>query len=515
MRKSLLMFFLLFLSTLFTGLKAQEYITDNPFETMIRLGSMNVKNPIYQMPSGQAGSAYIVSAITSGDAVRYPLGYTVASTPDRHFIIVSKATTLVEKERQFDLIIEENVSISGQFVTIYTDWDRDGVFVSQDQSSLSMRDKGFTASFQVPADAELGKARIRVRLDSSRPSGPDVAVSGGRVYDFVVYVMDKTDHDDCYISVSSSNDNLGKAVIETVANANGRYDKGSSVTVKAEPSSSAVNFEGWKVGQDIISRDQAYTFTVNESMHIIAVFSTVEPELSAPQTSTEANPIWFQIKNAHTATERANRYIAYDENPTGEYSSNLRAERPADISDKFLWRLESVSGNRVKIINKTSMKQIYSSGVLETQELTAEVNGSEFVIEPSGNANGSYSIKYEGNDGLLLNAKDGLWKIVLYNAGVGTGSGWYFYRVPFTSTGVENVSVTQVKAFLSDGIVRMKGLPEKCSVKVINLSGQVIGEFVPSDVNCEYKLRCPEEFVILMVKIEGQKPLSLKLYNRS
>ena len=484
MRKSLLMFFLLFLSTLFTGLKAQEYITDNPFETMIRLGSMNVKNPIYQMPSGQAGSAYIVSAITSGDAVRYPLGYTVASTPDRHFIIVSKATTLVEKERQFDLIIEENVSISGQFVTIYTDWDRDGVFVSQDQSS-------------------------------SRPSGPDVAVSGGRVYDFVVYVMDKTDHDDCYISVSSSNDNLGKAVIETVANANGRYDKGSSVTVKAEPSSSAANFEGWKVGQDIISRDQAYTFTVNESMHIIAVFSTVEPELSAPQTSTEANPIWFQIKNAHTATERANRYIAYDENPTGEYSSNLRAERPADISDKFLWRLESVSGNRVKIINKTSMKQIYSSGVLETQELTAEVNGSEFVIEPSGNANGSYSIKYEGNDGLLLNAKDGLWKIVLYNAGVGTGSGWYFYRVPFTSTGVENVSVTQVKAFLSDGIVRMKGLPEKCSVKVINLSGQVIGEFVPSDVNCEYKLRCPEEFVILMVKIEGQKPFSLKLYNRS
>ena len=72
----------------------------------------------------------------------------------------------MEKERQSDLIIEENVSISGQFVTIYTDWDRDGVFVSQDQSSLSMRDKGFTASFQVPADAELGKARIRVRLDS-------------------------------------------------------------------------------------------------------------------------------------------------------------------------------------------------------------------------------------------------------------------------------------------------------------------------------------------------------------
>ena len=359
MGKNLLIFFLLFLGTLFTGLKAQEYITDNPFETMIRLGSMNVKNPIYQMPSGQAGSAYIVSAITSGDAVRYPLGYTVTSAPDRHFIIVSKATTLVEKERQFDLIIEENVSISGQFVTIYTDWDRDGVFVSQDQSSLSMRDKGFTVSFQVPADAELGKARIRVRLDSSRSSGSDVAVSGGRVYDFVVYVMDKTDREDCYISVSSSDVKLGTAVIETVANIDGRYDKGSSVTVKAGHSSSSANFEGWKVGQDIISRDQTYTFTVNESMHIIAVFSTIEPELSATQTNTEADPVWYQIKNAHTATERADPYIAYDENLTGECTSNLCAERPADISNKFLWRLESVPENKVKIINKISMKQIY------------------------------------------------------------------------------------------------------------------------------------------------------------
>lgn len=515
MRKSLLNIFLLFLSVLFTGLKAQEYIADDPFETMIRLGSMNVKNPIYQMPSGQAGNAYIISAITSGDAVRYPLGYTVASVPDKHFIIVSKATTLIERGRWFDLIIEENVSVSGQFVTIFTDWDRNGVFDKEDQASVSMRDKGFTASFQVPADAELGKTRIRVRLESSQPSGSDVAVSGGRVYDFVVYVMDKTDREDCYISVSSNNEKLGTAVIETIANVDGRYDKGSSVTVKAELSSSSANFDGWKVGQDIVSRDQSYTFTVNESMHIIAVFSTVEPELSAPQTSTEANPIWYQIKNAHTATERANRYIAYDENPTGEYTSNLRAERPADMSDKFLWRLETVSGNKVKIINKTSMRQIYGSGVLETQELTAEVNGSEFVVEPSGNDNGSYSIKYNGNDGLLLNAQDGSWKIVLYNAGIGTGSGWYFYRVPFTPTGVENIQDIRVKAFLSNGIVALSGLPEKCSVKVINLSGQIIGEFIPSDVNCEYRLKYPEEFVILMVEPDRQKPFSLKLYNKS
>ena len=161
MRKSLLNIFLLFLSVLFTGLKAQEYIADDPFETMIRLGSMNVKNPIYQMPSGQAGNAYIISAITSGDAVRYPLGYTVASVPDRHFIIVSKATTLIERGRWFDLIIEENVSVSGQFVTIFTDWDRNGVFDKEDQASVSMRDNPDTSQIGVVSAFRIGCCSFR------------------------------------------------------------------------------------------------------------------------------------------------------------------------------------------------------------------------------------------------------------------------------------------------------------------------------------------------------------------
>ncbi|WP_455496548.1 GEVED domain-containing protein [Coprobacter sp.] len=515
MRKVLFMFLSLCLSLSFSGLKAQEYIAENPFETMIKLGSMNVKNPIYQMPSGQAGSAYIVSAITSGDAVRYPLGYAVSSAPDRHFVIVSKATTLIEKERQFNLIVKENTIPSGQVATIYTDWNRDGVLENAGQASINSENKSFEVSLQVPADAELGKTRIRVRLESSQPSGPDVAVASGRVYDFVVYVMDKSEHNDCYISVSSNNENLGTAIIETASNANGRYDKGASVTVKATPSGSS-DFEGWKVGQDIVSTDLSYTFTVTESVHIIAVFSTVEPVLAEPQASTEAQPVWYQIMNAHTASERANRYIAYDENTTGEYASVLRAERPADISDKFLWRLETTTGNKVRIINKADLKQIYGTGVLETQELTAETVGSEFVIAPSGNANGSYSIKYNGNGGLLLNAQDSSWKIVLYNAGIGTGSGWYFYHVPLTPTGVtDGLSEFRTTAVLSDGVIILRDLPEQCSVKVFNLSGQIIGEFVPSYTRHEYKLKYPEEFVILMIKQDNQKPFSLKLYNRS
>lgn len=508
---SLLLVFVLFSHNLY----AQKYITENPFETMIRLGSMSDRSPIYQMPAGNAGAAYITTAITSGDAIRYPLGYAANSAPGKHFVIVSKATTLIEKERSFNLIIKENSVPSGQIATVYTDWDRDGKFVQEGQPSIDQANKGFECILNVPADAELGKTRIRVRLDSSSPSSPDAGVNNGRVYDFVVYVMERSEHNDCYISVASNNDNLGIAEIETAPNDNGRYDLNSRVTVRAIPNPS-VDFEGWKKGLEIVSTDLLYTFTVEESMHLMAVFTTVEPELVEPQVSTSENPIWFQIENAHTAANRANRYIAYDDSPGGEYTSELRAERPATIDDRFLWRLESSEGNRVKIINKGTLKEIYGSGVLEQEYLTAQSSGSEFVIEPSGNANGSYSIKYEGNNGLLLNAQDGTWRIVLYNAGIGTGSGWYFYHVPITPpVGVEAYTGLTPKVVLSDGTITISGLPEDCRMRAVNLSGQILASFVANAPNDEYKLPYPENFILLISQTKSGSVLSFKLYNNS
>lgn len=516
MKKSIFIFALSVLFFSFSqSLCAQQYITEDPFETMIRLGAMSDQNPIYQMPAGNAGNAYITTAITSGDAVRYPLGYGVNTAPDRHFVIVSKTTALIEKERSFRLIVRENNIPSGQVVTIYTDWDRDGKFTLEGQPIVDQVNKGFEYVLNVPADAKLGKTRIRVRLDSASPASSDVQVNNGRVYDFVVYVLERTEHNDCYVSVAPNNDNLGMATIETAPNDNGRYDLNSRITVKAMPNPS-VDFEGWKKGLEIVSTDLLYTFTVEESVHLVAVFTTVEPELSEPRASTPENPVWFQIENAHTASNRANRYIAYDANPYGEYTSELRAERPATIDDRFLWRLESTGGDKVKIINRGSLKEIYSSGVLEKEILTAESTGSEFVITPSGNANGSYSIKYQGNSDLLLNAQDGTWKIVLYNAGIGTGSGWYFYHVPVTSpVGMGQCNDSTPRAVLSDGVITLSNLSESCRMKAINLSGQMLAEFTANAPTDEYKLPYPENFIILIAQVKSGKTLSFKLYNNA
>ena len=72
---------------------SNDYISSNPFETMIRLGRISEKSPVYQMPAGSANGGYISSATTSGDAVIYPLGYAKPNSPGSYFAIVSKGIT--------------------------------------------------------------------------------------------------------------------------------------------------------------------------------------------------------------------------------------------------------------------------------------------------------------------------------------------------------------------------------------------------------------------------------------
>ena len=74
---------------------SNDYISSNPFETMIRLGRISEKSPVYQMPAGSANGGYISSATTSGDAVIYPLGYAKPNSPGSYFAIVSKETSLL------------------------------------------------------------------------------------------------------------------------------------------------------------------------------------------------------------------------------------------------------------------------------------------------------------------------------------------------------------------------------------------------------------------------------------
>lgn len=255
-------------------------IAENPFETMINLGKLS-KSVIYPMPfpGTNTGSMYITSAITSGDAVMYPLGYVRSAAPSKHFIIISKETSLLTAGKDFDLILNENSDPSNQTITFYTDWDCNGTFEKADgEVKTDAASKSITKTFSIPEDAQLGKTRIRVRIETSTPSDAN-STANGKVYDFVFYVKEKAVQpvEDFQITVASNNEEWGTAMIQTEANASGRYDKGTEVTVKAIKNTvenMVVSFDGWFNGETRVSEDEEYTFTVTENLHLVAKFST-------------------------------------------------------------------------------------------------------------------------------------------------------------------------------------------------------------------------------------------------
>lgn len=495
-----------------------EYIVADPFETMIRLGRMTPKSPIYTQPAGSTGSAFLTSAITSGDAIDYPLSYNAGSAPSKSFVVVSRQTSLVTRDAAFDLVMTTNSDPSSLSVTAWTDWNRDGSYEAAEQAA-TVSGNTITQTLTVPADASLGKTRVRVRVESTTPSGADAQMSSGRTYDFVIYVLEGEERNDCYVSVSSSDTRYGTAYIETAPNEDGRYDKGTEVTVIAVPnrtSGEEVTFEGWQLGGETLTTDTAYTFTVTESVHLTAVFTVPGPV--APEVSTEDNPIWYQIMNAHTDANRKDRYLAYDTQLDATYTSVLRAERPADTTAKFLWRLEDAGNDMVYIVNRGSGLRIEGSNVLESSPLDCGTTGTAFLIASSGNENGSWSIMYQGISDRLLNAQDGTWKIVLYNAGIGTGSGWYFTRVnvqepepepdpdpePEPPTGLDSTAETAPTAVLDNSQVTLNHLPAPCSVRVYNLSGQLMRAFEAQDETANFKLNSTERFALIVIRPDGQ-----------
>lgn len=496
-----------------------SYISENPFETMIRLGRLNTKNIIYQMPGGNAGNFFITAATTTGDGVLYPLNYSRDSSPGRHFVIVSKETSLVNRDNTFTLCITQNTDPTGQSIALYTDWDRNGEFEPANaRTEVDAQNKTTRHTLSVPATAEPGKTRVRVRLEQTAGTSADASVSGGIVYDFVIFVMDGEPRNDCFISVSANNTQLGTASITTPPNEAGRYDKGTNVTVKATVNTHyeyAVTFNGWQQNGQIISTASEYTFNVTESVNLIAIFEAETPQMAEPETSTADNPIWYQIMNAHTDENRKERYIAYDTNTNTTYSTSLRVEKPADTTDKFLWRLEDTGNNRVQIVNKGSGLRIHGQQILETAAFEATTTGSDFAIAPSGHTNGSYSIKYNGNDGYLLNAQDGTWKLVLYNAGIGTGSGWYFYKVKLNEQTTDyNKSEKPVfKASLNNGVLKITGLDDNYKITVVNLTGQLLGMFHTTDTYFEDSIKYPENFVILVAESAKGRQYITKLYD--
>ncbi len=465
---------------LFPELRAQL----KPYEEigeMIKQNITSIQNPTYKLPSGNLNlGTYLTSAISVGDAVSKPLAYLASSPANNYYVNYSLRPAVFERGKSFNLVLTSNkiASTAAVHAYVFADWDRDGVF-EVDLGKHSIPDRnievaGVSLNVSIPEDAKLGKSRIRIYFTTyNTPSmQPDANLRSGTLYDFVVFVSEKTEQTKLLLNVSSNNIDFGNAVILTEsATADGRYDAGTSVEIEAICGPKSV-FVGWSNGTKIVSTSQNYKFTLTEHTHLIALFNAPTVTLEEPQPSTADNPIWYQIKNAQTDS-RIDRFIAYTETIPEGYTTALRIEKPADLSDKFLWRLEPTEDDMVKLVNKGSGKQIYSAtGDLNTSISVAD-EGSSFFVTPSGHSNGSYSIKWNNQNDKLLNG--GLaFNIVLYNAGIGTGSGWYFYRVPIYTSTPTTIENSNIKFSYSQNTLRVQGLENGAKIDIYNILGHKV-----------------------------------------
>ncbi len=457
-----------------------------PYEEIANRALQNQKsiiNPIYKIPNATAKpSSYLQSAITVGEGVYNPIAYFSTEAPSKGYINFSREIAIVEKGKSFNLILTANKheTINSANVYIFTDWDRDGSFSALSES-IQITDRnsnptpGKVINISVPDDAESGKTRIRILLTEESLSSPsaEANLSNGYIYDLILFIQDNKEKDGVLISTSSNNPKWGISLIlsDVTPSHDGYYPLGTEITFKAITKDIST-FKGWSDGTQIVSQNKEFNYTVGDTKFLIAVFEQPVATLEAPQVSTADNPIWYQIKNAQIDT-RLDTYIAYT--PNG--NPNIHIKKPVDFTDKFLWRLEESTNGMVKIINKGSEIQIYSDGANGTTIIPATI-GSDFFVTPSGNTNGSYSIQYNKNSTKLLNG-DPQSRLLLYNGGVGTGSGWYFYKVPaevFTAN--KNIKSSEVNIFIKNKYIQINGCEHGDQISIFDYMGHQLASVV-------------------------------------
>lgn len=464
---------------------AQQQKSEKQLEAMLLLNQQSTENPTYVVPCATANFNLFATAVFSaGEAIESPLSYFTTAAPGLGYQNFSRSAFVAGKGQsmQLALITNKNTGITAAYAYAFADWNRDGIFESNigkhSITNIATSDApGIRINISVPDTAKTGKTRIRIFLTTANVTGynPNASLTSGYIHDFVIFVTPPVFTPGLtLINSAPNNPSWGSTLIESsTLPVNGRYPTGSSITFKAVRQG-AVEFLGWSDGSTIISTQPQYTTTADQSMYLVGIFKSATATLEAPQTSSAQQPIWYQIKNAQTDT-RLNRFLAYSATIPAGYTTALRIEKPEDFSDRFLWRLEPGTNGMVKLINKGTNLQLVADGTLNVS-LNVQETGSEFKAEPSGNANGSYSIKYNNNAAQLLNG--GLsFNVVLYNAGVGTGSGWYFYRIPNALTSTKQPSANQPSVYFSNTDLNVTGAETGSTVTIYNVSGHAIHRF--------------------------------------
>ncbi len=220
---------------------------------------------IYNNPCGFSGGNYIKSLTVKGEEVLDRLSYNATSAPAGWHVIYSlgKGCVAIGKEFTIEMTLSSTPA-DDLLVNAYFDWNCDGVFETTQPITLNGTEG--TCTVNVPTWAAEKQSRMRVRVNQS---GLDLAEDDveGFVYDFNISVAQPQ-------SIRTVKATVNESIRGTVSlsEKTKEYAYGTELTATATAIGNST-FICWREGNNVVSTDATYKFTVDHNIELIAYFS--------------------------------------------------------------------------------------------------------------------------------------------------------------------------------------------------------------------------------------------------
>ena len=289
----------------------------------------------YNYPCGEKSGQYFSKVLVTGAGasrfLTYPMRYKTATSTASQVVVPTSWYTISVmdkplfkrgKEIDLDLTLQKTPT-SADRVFVYFDWDRNGVFETAYELEVA---KTMAKTVLVPADAAIGKSRMRLRTTNNSLADADDDVIG-QTLDFAIEVCEN--NSDEFQFTVDVNDSLRGSV---------SYDE---TNVTATPYN-ASTFVCWKEGAKVMSVRPSYAYTLNHDLHLTAYFAADKNDPFGQQVLTGLKEGKLFENNFLLELENDNRMIKVR---SGEPVSEMRLY---DVNGVEVAR---VKGNAIKTHN--------------------------------------------------------------------------------------------------------------------------------------------------------------------
>ncbi len=241
---------------------------------------------MYSVPCGTTGKAYLKKADIAGDDILGELHYSVTSKPSKAHVVYTDQKAEVKQGGTLPLTVTLANSNANVRTFAYADWDKDGVF------EVSQEITGSSTTFNVPADAEMGQSRLRIRVTETDTDGAEDDVIG-YCYDFLVNVVSGDAEIEWTVEV---NDKTRGTVSAEEVGGNLR----ATVTLYGD-----AKFKGWKLMHSYFKGEMVGTSTeielpLAQSIRLVAILSPntkdIPSDIAIAERESEADSAIYNLQ---------------------------------------------------------------------------------------------------------------------------------------------------------------------------------------------------------------------------